>query len=103
MYGAIVRPGRMQSLQGSLYRTEMTGGCLGQVHRGRAQGLRRVKRVRAAAVVWIGLLMTAGVAGAQEVPEAPVPAQASHVPESGGPVVTPAQAQTTSPAASQVG
>jgi outer membrane protein insertion porin family len=103
MVGAIVRPGRMQSLQGSSIEQEMTGGCLGQVHRGRAQGLQRVKRVRAAAVVWIGLLMTAGVAGAQEVPDAPAPAQASNMPESGGPVVTQAQGQTTPPAAGHTG
>ncbi len=47
---------------------------MGQVHRGRAQGLQRVKRVRAGAVLWI-LLMMGIVAGAQEIPDAPAPVQ----------------------------
>jgi outer membrane protein insertion porin family len=89
----------MQGLQGSSTEQEMTGGCLGQVHRGRAQGLQRVKRVRAAVVLWTGLWMIAGVAGAQEVPDAPEPAQAALVAQSGAAAVTPAQ--TTPPVAGQ--
>src|ERR1700733_4057455 len=96
---AIDRRRTMQRLKGSSTEQEMTGGCLGQVHRGRAQGLQRVKRVRAAVVLWTGLWMIAGVAGAQEVPDAPEPAQAALVAQSGAAAVTPAQ--TTPPVAGQ--
>src|SRR5438094_10244119 len=54
----------------SLNQNRMTGGFLGQVQRGRARVVRGARCGRAAAAVWIGLLMT-GMAGAQQVPAAP--------------------------------
>ena len=67
---------------------------MGQVHRGRAQGLQRLKRVRAGSILWVGLLIAARMAGAQEVPDAPTPALATLVAQSGAGAVTPAQTQT---------
>ena len=73
----------------------MAGGFLGQVQRGRARGVRGVRCGRAAAAVWVGLLMAAGMAGAQQ---APSPAS----PPARTPPATPAQAQP-SPAAVKAG
>src|SRR2546427_12788591 len=76
----------------------MTGGFLGQRQRGRAQGVRRVRCGRAASALWTGVLLMAGVAGAQGVPAAPTPARTPPVVQSGADAATPAQAQQ-SPAA----
>src|SRR3984893_11365265 len=77
----------------------MTGGFLGQVQRGRARGVRGVRCGRAAAAVWAGLLMVAGMAGAQQAPSpASPPARTPPVVGSGANAATPAQAQP-SPAA----
>jgi outer membrane protein insertion porin family len=62
-------------LAGLLNQNRIMGGFLGQVQRGRARGLRRVRCGPALAVVWAGLLMTGGMAGAQEAPPPSTPAQ----------------------------
>src|SRR5260370_29724739 len=76
----------------------MRGGFLGQMQRGRARVVRGVGCGRAAAAVWIGLLMVAGMAGAQQVPAAATPARTPTVVGRGVNAATPALAQQ-SPAA----
>src|SRR5437899_9115807 len=75
----------------SLNQNRMTGGFLGQVQRGRARGVRGARCGRAAAAVWIGLLMVTGMARAQQVPAAP-PAS-TPTPARTPPVVVPPAAQ----------
>jgi outer membrane protein insertion porin family len=73
-----------------LNQNRMTGGFLGQMQRGRARGVRGLRCGRAAAAVWIGLLMLAGMAEAQKVPPPVSPPPAV---QPGANAVTPAQAQ----------
>jgi outer membrane protein insertion porin family len=76
-----------------LNQNRMTGGFLGQVQRGRARVVRGARCGRAAAAVWIGLLVLAGMAGAEQVPAASTPARTPPVVGSGANAATPAQAQ----------
>jgi len=78
---------------GLLIRIRMTGGFLGQVQRGRARGLRRVRCGRALAAVWVGFLLVAGTAGAQQGPSPSTPAQDPAQTPAG----VPAQRPATSP------
>src|SRR5258707_6283044 len=80
----------------------MTGGFLGQRQRGRTQGVRGVRCGRAAAAVWIGLFMLAGLAGAQQVqspsPASTPPPARTPVVGSGANAATPAETQQSPPA-----
>jgi outer membrane protein assembly factor BamA len=74
-------------------RTGIVGGFLGQVQRGRARRSLKSRCGLVAAAVWLGLLMTDGLAGAQQVPAASTPATAQSPVQGKASAVTPAQAR----------
>jgi outer membrane protein insertion porin family len=79
------------------------GGFLGQRQRGRAGRSLELKCGRVAAAVWLGFLMVAGAAGAQEVPAASTPPTTQSPVHGGASGATPAQAQQSPVASAMTG